>query len=229
MNLPELDMRQFADFSRFSGADEPDQEDDHLYAYTLVQVAASGRVEHHYRVALASNLRLKAAFPSTNLCHHASLKDYSFTVETDPADINLHQNAFTTKWEDLADLVAAGKVSIPSKADAEAEFRTTWEALKKAEKPAAAALRWRLMAHPAYGYRLVLQGLPATAKQLRRDARFDRDAARGVELMSWVAAAKMEDRVWDGPVPIIFTKDAVSTQASLIKHPDRFLTGKHTA
>ncbi len=225
--LPELELRPFAEFDRFNAAEEPDQEDDHLYAYTLVQVASSGRLEHHYRVAFGGNTRLKASFTASSVSPHLSLKDYTFTLEEDPADINMRQNCFSSKWADLEDLVASGRirVSLPSKADAEAEFRATWGTLKKADKPPAAALRWAASGHPAYGYRVALQTLPATAKQLRRDARLDGDGTRAVDLATWVAATKMETGAWNGPVPILFTKDAVPTQASLRKHPEKFLTG----
>ncbi len=227
MTLPDMELRPFADFNRFDPAGEPDQEDDHLYAYTLVQVAASGRVEHHFRVAFGGNGRLKANFSANTFSRHVSLKDYTFTMEVDPADIGLRQNCFTAKWADLEDLVASGRirVSLPSKTDAEGEFRTTWDALKKGETPPAAALRWAASAHTAYGYRVTLQLLPGAAKQLRRDARLDGDHTRAVELATWVAATRMAQAAWQGPVPLLFTKDAVPTQANLIKHPDKFLTG----
>ena len=117
------------------------------------------------------------------------------------------------------------RVSLPSKADAETEFRATWDTLKKADKPPADTLRWAAPGHHAYGYRVALQTLPATAKQLRQDARLDGDGTRAVDLATWVAATKMESGAWIGPVPILFTKDAVPTQASLRKHPEKFLTG----
>ena len=44
-------------------------------------------------------------------------------------------------------------------------------------------------------------------------------------LATWVAATKMESGAWTGLVPILFTKDAIPTQASLCKHPEKFLTG----
>ena len=223
----ELELHAYAKFNRYSGLEEADMEDDHLYAHMLVQVGASARVEHHFKIVLAGNTRLRAAFRADQFSQLASLKDYSFSLKMDPSELAFRQNGFTTKWEDLDVAVSSGRVrvSLPSKADAEAEFRSTWEAMKRAENPAAAAIRWGLKAHEAYGFSLVLQCLPGTARQLRKDGRLDADTARTIELAVWVAVSKMRYNDWFGPEPILFTKDAVATQENLQLHPERFLSG----
>ena len=133
--------------------------------YTLMHVAANGRVEHHNRVAFGGNTCLKAHFAANLVSQHISLKDFSFTMEEDQVDISLRQNCLSSKWVDLEDMVASSRVcvSLPRRADSEGEFRATWNVLKKGEKPPAAALHWAASGLPAYGYRLTLQLLPATA------------------------------------------------------------------
>ena len=224
----ELELLAHAEFNRYTGMEEADMEDDHLYSHLLVQVGASARVEHHFKVVLAGNTRLRTSFEASQVIPLASLKDFTFNLEMDPAELTFKQNGFSTKWEDLDAAVAGGRirVSLPTKADAETEFRGTWEALRRAENPAAAAIRWCLKAHEAYGFSLVLQSLPGSARTLRRDARLEADTARTIELATWVAVSKMRHQLWNGPEPILFTKDAVSTQENLQLHPDRFLSGK---
>ncbi len=226
----ELELHAYAEFNRYSGMEEADMEDDHLYSHLLVQVGASARVEHHFKVVLAGNTRLRASFAADQFSQLASLKDYTFNLEMDPAELTFRQNGLTTKWEDLDVAVSSGRVrvSLPSKADAEAEFRSTWEAMKRADNSAAAALRWGLKAHEAYGFSVVLQCLPGTARQLRKDGRLEADTARTIELAAWVAVSKMRHSGWFGPEPILFTKDAVATQENLQLHPERFLTGNST-
>ncbi len=118
-------------------------------------------------------------------------------------------------------------VSLPSNADAEAEFHSTWEAMKRAENPTAAAIRWGLKAHKAYSFSLVLQCLPGTARQLKKDGRLEAVMARTIELAAWVAMSIMRHSNWYGPKPILFMKDAVASQENLQLHPERFLTGNN--
>ena len=112
-------------------------------------------------------------------------------------------------------------VSSLDEADASPSFRQGWEAAKKTAKPPSAALHWSAQDNPAYGFKLALQALTATARMLCKDARLAKDTTRTIEVTAWTASSPMAgEGACIGPKPIIFTPDAAATRANLTAHPD---------
>ena len=100
-------------------------------------------------------------------------------------------------------------------------------AAKTTSRPPAAALRWSAQANSAYGFKLALQALPASARTLRKDARLAKDITKAVELTHWTATSPMaKEGVGCGPVPIVFSPDSAATRENLTAHPERLYTGK---
>ena len=107
------------------------------------------------------------------------------------------------------------------------EFRKVWGDLKAAAAQPAAAVRWAVQAHPAYGFKLCLQGLPKTASSLRKDSRLSADNAATIQLASWVAPSTMaEGGPLSGPVPLLFAANAAQTREHLAGHPERLYRGR---
>ncbi len=220
------EIRPAHEFDQFPGTHGDEGE---LCGHLLVEVNAAGRAEDHFRVVLTGGHKLSHTFGASALVDCPALAQFTLTYEKAPASLSFKTNSFATKWENLDELVAAERVQACTDDldDADDAFRTAWGAAKATDQPAAAALRWALQAHETYGFKVVLQGLPATARSLRSDARLTADSGRTIELASWVAATPMENGGgWKGPAPLLFSTDPAGAALSCGKHPERLSAGK---
>lgn len=202
--------------------------DGELAGHLLLMLSDSGRVEDHFRVALTGKRELVHTFMLSELGNFPGLDRFELTYQKAPSDLLFKANSFTTKWENVEDLVATEKLgaSTDEVEDADDAFRAAWASAKASERPPAAALRWSLQAHEAYGFAVVLQGLPVTARALRKDARLTLDAGRTVELASWVAVSPMLEGSLVGPKPLLFAPEAAEAAVNLGLHPERLEKGK---
>ena len=218
-------------FAAYTGADRPRADHDTLGGHLLVRISDNGRLEDHFKVILSGTDNLIATFKADALTQNAGLASYQFALEVAPETIDLRNNSFTSKWQDLESMVASNRLMVmhPDQSDATAEFRANWDAAKSSGSPAVAALRWTVQAQAMYGFKLSLQGLPATARALRKDARLCADTTRGVELASWIATSPMNTAGhWFGPKPVLFARDVAAAQSCFQSHPSRIRTGKTT-
>lgn len=217
-------------FKHFDGDALEGSSEDTLRGHLLLKVGASGRAEDHFRVAF-SGIQLQAEFQADQLSHLSDLTAFSFHLECSADSIIIKNNSFVSKWEDLETLVSSGRVQASKRGqpDADADFRAAWATAKTDGVPAGAAIRWAVQACTAYGFKLTLQGLPATARALRKDARLASDHTKGVELASWVALNDMATSGrCDGPSPILFAKDVAKTTSNLNAHLGRLEPGIET-
>jgi len=217
-----------AAYSTFNGADRAGTDPDELSGHLLVKINNNCRLEDQFKVVIKGPDNLSAVFEASALTQKAGLEKYTFALEAAPETIEFRGNAFSTKWQDLESLVAGGKIhaSYPGLIDADDEFRADWDAEKEDDVPPAAAVRWTIQAHEPHGFKLSLQGLPASARTMRKDARLCADTTRGVELASWSVASPMgSGGLWNGPVPVLFAKDVALAQSCISSHPDRIKTG----
>ena len=201
---------------------------DPLHAALLVRIDDEGRIEDHFRVALAGSGRLMANFRADRILDHPKFAAFTFRCEREPRSIRLRNNCFSSRWEDLEALVAGGGIHVLNEAgqDAAIAFREAWAEAKASKRPAAAATRWAIQASPAYGFRLTLEGLPRTANALRKDGRLGADNARTVELAGWTAPAEMLDRGnIKGPRPILFASNPGAARNHILERPERLKAG----
>jgi len=221
-----------ASFASYTGANRPGADHDSLGGHLLVRISDNGRLEDHFKVVLSGTENLRATFKADALTQNASLANYQFSIELSPEDIDLRNNSFTSKWQDLELMVAGNKLIVTDsdQTDATAEFRADWDAAKSSGSPVMAALRWTVQAQAMYGFKLSLQGLPATARSLRKDARLCADTTRGVELATWVATSPMNTAGhWFGPKPVLFARDVAAAQSCFQSHPSRIRSGNISA
>ena len=226
MHVNVLEIKPNAEFGTYRPPAVPD--DDSLVGRLLVRISNTARLEDHFKIALGGAQVIQANFAGPDLSLHPQIQRFRFRLEINPSAVEFKNNCFSAKWEDLEDLVAAEKilVSTDKQADASAEFRAEFEASKNTENKIAVSLRWAAQANQAYGFRLVLQALPASARTLRRDARLVSDTTQTVELASWTAVSPMAtEGMWTGPVPILFAADSAAARANLVAHTDRLATG----
>ena len=220
-----------ATFANFDGATRHGADHEGLGGHLLIRVSDHGRLEDHFRIILSGTEDISASFTASALTQDASLDGYIFSLEVAPESIELRNNSFTSKWQDLEQLVASNKILVThaDKPEATAAFRADWDAAKNTDTPVAAAVRWTVQANAVYGFKLSLQGLPATARALRKDARLCADTTRGIELASWVATSPMNPSGhWFGPRPVLFAKDVAAAQSNFHSHPERIKTGNKT-
>ena len=204
-------------------------EDGSLQGRLLIQVAASGRLEDHFRITFGGGQHPSVSFPGMKISTNPLFSPYTFKYEVVPEAVVIKTNSFTSKWEDIITMVAAGRLMVSSDEliNANQHFRDAWDAAKTTSRPPPAALRWSAQANSAYGFKLALQALPASARTLRKDARLAKDITKAVELTHWTATSPMaKEGVGCGPVPIVFSPDSAATRVNLTAHPERLSTGK---
>jgi len=219
---------------QFHGAEEYETfEDRHasvpeaVRADLLVRIDSQGRLEDHFHVAVHGNKPLNTAARLDKVMG-PNFRGNVLHAEVVPNKIRCKPNTFTTKWEELIDVVASSRFGVThNDRPGEEEFRRAWDEAAKSDQPAKAAVRWTIQAHPRYGFKLLLVAMPATMRELRSNARRCVDNAAGIELASWVAETQMaEAGLWTGPNPLFFAEDPVAARAALEGHPDRLMAGK---
>ena len=208
----------------------PNPDDGALQGRLLIQVAASGRLEDHFRVVFGGGQHPSVTFSGQKISNHPIFGPYNFRLDVDPENVDIKKNSFVSKWEDLDAMVAADRLSVSTDQlqDATQQFREAWDSAKKSTRPPAAALRWSAQANAAYGFKLALQALPATARSLRKDARLAKDTTKAIELAGWTAVSPMaKEGSGNGPVPITFSPDPAAIRTSLAAHPERLYNVKN--
>ena len=128
LTLPERDFLNYA-------AEGSDQSTGTL----LVQVDEGGRVQDHFRVSL-SGPTIRGQFAASDFSTCPEISELQFVVEASPEDIKPQPNRFVTKWMDLEEHVASGRVAVRA-ADGSDGAKTFRAACKSKETgPVAAAV-----------------------------------------------------------------------------------------
>ena len=115
----------------------PNQEDGSLQGRLLIQVAASGRLEDHFRIVFGGGQHPSVSFSGRKISTHPIFGPYNFHLEADPENVDIKTNAFVSKWEDLESMVASDRLAVSTEElqDANQHFREAWEAAKKTSRP----------------------------------------------------------------------------------------------
>jgi hypothetical protein len=216
-----------AQFSTYEGLDaaEPGST---IWGLLLVKLGNDGRLDDHFTRRVAGSQRITAKFGAEQITTATGTSQFPFVLERRPADLVFKANSFCSKWEDLDALVAANKAMVVTSDadDADQAFREAWTRAKEADENLGAAVRWSVQAHPVYGMKLVLQGMPSPARALRRYARLSAGRASAIELGAWTISARMgKDAQLHGPVPVLFASDFETAPANMKKHHYRFVAG----
>jgi len=194
-----------------------------------LQVNAEGHAAEGFRFAL-DGASPDADFWAKDVLDIPQLKRYRFKFEVRAEDIDLRANAFTSKWEDLDDLLAHGTViafEANSNEEENATVRKILEEAKTADKDVGASLRWCLQSNEKKGLKLVLQSLPRPANRLKKDPRLAADACATIHLQTFPLTTDMcTDFPCLGPQPILFARDPEAVQAILKKSPEAVHIGK---
>jgi hypothetical protein len=106
-------------------------------------------------------------------------------------------------------------------------FREKLTAAKKDNDGLGAAIRWAIQASPRGELKLVLQGLPATARALRAEPRLAADDTAAIHLDSFETEADIQQNgPSKGPIPVLFARDPDTVLEVLALHPGRISAGE---
>jgi hypothetical protein len=208
--------------------EDEEEETEALSARLLVQTTVSGEAEDNFRFkihggALECDIWLQDISPLN------SLKPYRLRLETRGGQIDLRTNTTTSAYENVATLAASGAVTAYVGSGAEdktADFNRLLGEEKERDPDAGLAIRWAVRAAGAAKMKLVLEGLPAPAKVIRRDGRLSSDDTPGILIKSWPLSGPMASTGLSGPIPVLFSTQPEETKSQLDQDPSALKTGK---
>jgi hypothetical protein len=82
-----------------------------IFADLLVEVSGDGRL-NGFRWSLRSSAPHKTCFSAKGMCSYDGVDDFELTYEVKPGDLPFRHNTSTTSWEDMADLITEGRISV---------------------------------------------------------------------------------------------------------------------
>ena len=202
--------------------------DDHTDANLLLQVNACGEAVEGFRVALDGAM-IDADFWARDILEVTHLKRFRFRYEIRPEDIDLRPNTFSSKWEDVDDLLAQGTIYAfegDKKEEKNNIAREMLDAAKHLDTNNGASLRWCVQAEGNRSLKLVLQCLPRPASHLKKDSRLAADMAACINLQTFVLQTNISDEEpCCGPKPVLFARDPEAVAGILEEHPEKIHAG----
>ncbi len=163
--------------------DEEEEETEALSARLLVQTTVAGEAEDkNFRIQLHGGA-LDCDIWVRDVSPISSLGPYRLRLEARGGEIDLRTNTTASAYENVATLTASGALTTfegSSTEDKTAEFNRLLGAAKEEDPEAGLSIRWAVRAAGASRIKLVLEGLPASAKTIRRDGRLTSDTTPGV-------------------------------------------------
>jgi hypothetical protein len=86
-------------------------------------------------------------------------------------------------------------------------------------------IRWAVRAAGAVNMKLVLKGLPTTARAIRKNSRLCVDTTPGLLIKSWPLGGPMASTGISSPIPVLFSLQPEETKALLDQDPTALKTG----
>jgi len=175
------DVRDMAKYQH-----DPDLEEAHnpIKALFYVKLDSSARPAEAFRFPIFGG-QIQADICGKDVFKDPALRDYRFHYEIEAGRIEIRENAFTAKWEDLEELLARGQLVAflgSSKEDVTDEVQVLLSERSKADPLFGASLRWSVQARTSQELFLVLQFLPGPARQLRMNSKLNTDTCGAVEV-----------------------------------------------
>jgi len=214
--------------SRFRSYQSGDPDHHELRAYFLVQITDAGRAEDHYRISVEGDEPIEAEFCGRDFTKERDLREFTFTMQLRPDDLDLRRNCSTTAWEDLRSAIEEGHLAVDmhGEADPEAAFKRVYDAIAARDPDFGVGIRWAVLG-TSTGLKLELQALPAPAHLLNRDPRLSNDGCPAVSLASFGVQTPMTDTgPLQGPTPILFARHPERARESLKQDRFRPAAGK---
>ena len=199
-----------------------------LNVHLLLQVNAEGKAVEGFRFAMEGPA-VENDIWAQDIFEDPTLGRIRFRYEVRSGAINFRANSFTSKWEDVEELLAHGHLVAfqeNTTEDKTAEVRKILEAGRAVDKNFGAGIRWCLQSAGQNELKLVLQSLPRPASQLRRNAHLAGDECPTVHLDTWPVKTTFDAARGLGPKPVLFARDPATVEGTLQAHPENLKTGK---
>ena len=85
-------------------------EDDPLSGSLLADMSVTGRLFGSFRFIISGPKIIEIKFEAASITNIPGAAEFILTMEVRPEDIVLRPNLLSSKWEDLADMVAKGRI-----------------------------------------------------------------------------------------------------------------------
>ena len=142
----------------------------------MMQLRPNGRIQDHFRVALAGNKLMSAAIGFGVILPTKELHKVQIALDFWVKDIVIRRNMATSEWTDLYEGITQNQIRVEDRqgtavsADDRAAILTILEESETYTK--SASLRYAVVVGPDSRMWLELQGLPGTAKMLNSKPAF---------------------------------------------------------
>jgi len=217
--------RRYTEYRIFRSGEETDHTP---LVNFLLQTNATGHADEGFRFSVEGPT-LEADIWAKDILEVTSLRHIRFRLDTRAADLEFRANSFSSKWEDVEDLLAHVQLIAfqeDSQTDKSPDVRKALETGRNIDGDLGASLRWSLQTNGPEELKIVLQCLPRPASKLRRDSRLAADECPAIHLASWKVKTTFENSgPCLGPRPIIFARAPEEVDAVLQDHPTNLQTG----
>ena len=136
----------------------------------LIQAGSDGRLADNFRLVLTAARNSAMDFDGSACLEHVRFHHYQFRCEFQPADLDFQLNRLSTKWENLEDLVSAGRLLVIAGDEEDDDtdgqsFLELWAKHRDDGHPPACALRWLVSLDDDLNFVLLLESLPTSASR----------------------------------------------------------------
>jgi hypothetical protein len=221
------EIKKFADFRNYVSGDSSTNH--HVKLNFLLQVSNDGEANESFRFTLDGHPLLADVW-GKDIFSAPSLKDVKFRYEIDSKDLEFKANSFTSRWEDVEEMLAKKTIYAYNGSDEDdisTDIRKFLREEREKDKDKGAALRWAIQAKGQDSMKIVLQGLPLPANRIRKDARLVADDGPTIVLETInLKTTFTEEGACKGPQPILFARDPVLVRKTLSENPEKVHKGK---
>jgi len=211
------------EFTAFS-MDDPSNP---LEAELCVQFNREGQADGCFKILLNGTENIAANVPAANVVQMGGSSNYRLIFDRRPRDIVMNINSMCSDWEDVAEEISRGSISVELSGggpDSESTFKK--RLLKESRKTAnGAAFRWAVAAAPNGFLELQLQMLPAPANVVAARPVLRQDNIAVIVAKVWPIFGEAFDGHGHlgGPIPSIFTEQPEELRSKLEDEPLKFL------
>ncbi len=114
------------------------------FLHLLTQVTESGHVSDNFRIAITAPQEVTFTFKGSAVFSHVWFRPYTFSYTVAAASIEFAVNRLTTEWENVSELVSAGKI-VTTREDEGEPFLTVWRHHEKDASHPAASVRFAVI------------------------------------------------------------------------------------
>jgi hypothetical protein len=83
-----------------------------IHADLLVEATGEGKLTGSFRWSLRCKDTLRASFSGKGMSSYSDMEGFELLYDMKPCNLPLRHNTSNTAWEDLADLVSEGRVTV---------------------------------------------------------------------------------------------------------------------